>query len=74
MPGPDKCWDSTADFFSTVFVRCQAACLVSRMGYLGEGARRRVWHIEEERTQREQEAFHSAYIRVSGRALVRPGH
>ena len=66
-------------FFLTLFVRCQAACLVSRMGHLGEGAREaaargRVWHAEEERTRREGEAFHSAYIRGRGRALTRRGH
>ena len=66
-------------FFSALFVRCQAACLVSRMGHLGEGAReaaarRRVWHAEEERTQREGEDFHTAYIRGRGRALTGPGH
>ena len=62
-------------FFSAPFVRCQAACLVSRMGHLGEGAReaaarRRVWSAQEERSRREGEAFHSAYIRGQGRALT----
>ena len=66
-------------FFSALFVRCQAACLVSRMGHLGEGAkeaaaRRKVWSAQELRTRREEEAFHSAYIRGRGKALARPVH
>ena len=66
-------------FFSALFVRCQAACLVSRMGHLGEGAkeaaaRRKVWSAQELRTRREEEAFHSAYIWGRGKALARPGH
>ena len=66
-------------YFSALFVRCQAACLVSRMGDLGESAkvaaaRRNVWSSQELRTRREEEAFHSAYIRGRGKALARPGH
>jgi hypothetical protein len=66
-------------FFSCLFVRCQTACLVSRMGHLGEGAkeaaaRRKVWSGEEERSRKEEEAFFSAYIRGRGKALARPGH
>ena len=66
-------------FFSALFVRCQAACLVSRMGHLGEGAkeaaaRRKVWTAQEMRSRKEAEAFHSAYIRGRGMALARPGH
>ena len=60
-------------YFSALFVRSQAACLVSRMGHLGEGAkeaaaRRKVWSAQELRTRREEEAFHSAYIRGRGKA------
>ena len=66
-------------YFFALFVRCQAASLVSRMGHLGEGAkeaaaRRKVWFAQELRTRREEEAFHSAYIRGRGKALARPGH
>ena len=66
-------------FFSALFVRCQAACLVSRMGHLGEGAkeaaaRRKVWTAQEMRSRKEAEAFHSAYIQGRGKALARPGH
>ena len=55
--------------FSTPFVRCQAACLVERMGHLGVAAqecaaRRRVTMAQEERLRREAEAFFSAYIRA----------
>ena len=66
-------------FIPALFVRCQAACLVSRMGHLredarGTAARRRVWSAKEERSRREGEAFHSAYIRGRGKALTRFGH
>ena len=47
-------------FFSCTFVRCQAACLLARMGHLGVGAReaagrRRVARAQEERSRKEQE-------------------
>jgi soluble cytochrome b562 len=35
---------------------------------------RKVWSAQEERSRKESEAFHSAYIRGRGRALARPGH
>ena len=60
-------------FFSTLFVRCQAACLVERMGNLGaaaqECAARRVTMAQEERLRREAEAFFSAYIQGRGRGI-----
>ena len=57
---------------SVTFVRCQAACLVARMGHLGEGAnecaaRRRVAMAEEERMRKEGEVFYAAHIRGRGR-------
>ena len=66
-------------FFSALFFRCQADRLIPRMGHLGESvreaaARRRVWSAQDERSRREGEAFHSAYIRGRGKALARPGH
>ena len=56
---------------SVTFVRCQAACLVARMGHLGEAAkecagRRRLAMQEGERMREEAAAFHSAYIRGRG--------
>ena len=55
-------------YFSVLFVRAQAACLTSRMGHLGEGARegagrRRDMMAQEERGRREAEAFFMAYTR-----------
>ena len=49
------------------------------MGHLGEGAkeaaaRRKVKSAQELRSRREEEAFHSAYIRGRGKALGHPGH
>ena len=46
-------------FFSALFVWCQVACLVSRMGHLGEGAkeetaRRKVWTAQEMRSRKRQ--------------------
>ena len=53
---------------SVTFVRSQAACLVARMGHLGEGARecaagRRVAMGEGERMRQEAADFHTAHIR-----------
>ena len=49
------------------------------MGHLGEvakqeAARRKVWSTQEERSQKEGEAFHPTYIRGRGKAETRPGH
>ena len=57
---------------SATFVRCQAACMVARMGHLGEAAkecagRRRMAMVEGERMRQEAAAFHSAHIRGRGR-------
>ena len=56
---------------SVTFVRCQAACLVARMGHLGEAAkecagRRRVAMEEGERMRNEAAAFYSAHVRGRG--------
>ena len=56
---------------SAAFVRAQAACLTSRMGHLGVGAReaaarRTVAMAQETRLQREEEAHFSAYVRGRG--------
>ena len=61
-------------YFSVLFVRVQAACLTSRMGHLGEGARdgagrRRDMMAQEERGRREAEAYFMAYTRGRGRRL-----
>ena len=53
------------------FVRCQSACLVARMGHLGEAAkecagRRRAAMQEGERMRDEAAAFFSAHIRGRG--------
>ena len=65
--------------FSALFVRCQGACLVSRMGHRGEGAkeaaaRRKVWSAQEERNRKEGEACHSTNIWGQGKAMTRPKH
>ena len=57
---------------SVTFVRSQAACLVARMGHLGEAARecagrRRAAMMEGERMQQEAAAFNAAHIRGRGR-------
>ena len=57
---------------SAAFVRAQAACLVSRMGHLGVGAReaaaRRKVAVEQElRLRREEEAYFAAHVRGRGR-------
>jgi hypothetical protein len=57
---------------SVTFVRCQAACLVARMGHLGQAARecagrRKVAMQEGERMRQEAAAFHQAHIRGRGR-------
>ena len=58
-------------YFSVLFVKVQAACLTSRLGHLGEGARqaarRRVDLMDQEqRARREQEAYFMAYVRGRG--------
>ena len=58
-------------YFSVLFVRVQAACLTSRLGHLGEGARqaarRRVDLMDqEERARREAEAYFMAYVGGQG--------
>ena len=57
---------------SVTFVRSQAACMVARMGHLGQAAiecagRRRVAMADGERLRQEAAAFHSAHIRGRGR-------
>ena len=57
---------------SVVFVRVQAACLVARMGHLGEAAqgcaaRRDIAKAEAKRLREEAAAFHSAHMRGRGR-------
>ena len=66
---------------SVVFVRSQAACMVARMGHLGEAARgcaerRREAMREGERMRLEAAAYHSAHVWGWGRwsAVTRPGH
>ena len=57
-------------YFSLIFVRVQAACLISRLGHLCEGAiqavRRRIdlmdQEDEEERARREAEAYLMTYL------------
>jgi hypothetical protein len=58
-------------YFSVVFKRVQAACLTARMGHLGVGAReaagrRRDMMQQEQRSRREREAYHAAYVRGRG--------
>ena len=69
--GMGKILGQYCQVFSTLFVQCQAACLVERMGHLGATAqecaiRRRVTMAQEERLRREAEAFFSAYVRGRG--------
>ena len=57
---------------SVTFVRSNAACLVARMGHLGEAARecagrRRAAMMEGERMQQEAAAFYAAHVRGRGR-------
>ena len=57
---------------SVVFVRSNAACLVARMGHLGQEARdcaerRREAMREGERMRLEAAAYHSAHVRGRGR-------
>ena len=59
-------------YFSTLFVKAQAACLTSRLGHLGIAARevagrRHDLMAQEDRARREAEAFHAAYVRGRGR-------
>ena len=63
---------------SATFVRSNAACLVARMGHLGELARecagrRRVAMAEGVRMRQEAAAYHAAHIRGRGRWVAR-GH
>ena len=58
-------------YFSTLFVKVQAACLTARLGHLGPGARevagrRRDLMAQEVRARREAEAYHAAYVRGRG--------
>ena len=58
--------------FAVTFVRCQSACLVARMGHLGEGAkecaaRRRQAMSEADRMRHEAAAHYSAHVRGRGR-------
>ena len=57
---------------SVTFVRSQAACLVARVGHLGQAARecagrRRVAMAEGVRMRQEAVAYHAAHIRGRGR-------
>ena len=66
-------------YISALFVQCQAACLVFRMGPLGEGAkesaaRRMIWSAQEQRSQREGETFNSVYIQGRGKDLTLPSY
>ena len=61
---------------SVCFVRSNAACLVARMGHLGESARecagrRRVAMAEGVRMSQEAAAYHAAHIRGRGRWTAR---
>ena len=63
-------------YFSSLFVRVQAACLTARLGHLGPVARevagrRRDLMAQEERARREAAAYHAAYVR--GRGMRRRG-
>ena len=61
--------------FSVLFVKVQAACLLSRVGHLGErgreaAGRRRDLMVQEERARREAQAHHMAYVRGRGRGSL----
>ena len=63
-------------YFSTLFVKAQAACLTARLGHLGIAARevagrRRDLMVQEERARREADAYFAAYVR--GRGFRRRG-
>ena len=63
-------------YFSSLFVKVQAACLTARLGHLGPAARevagrRRDLMAQEERSRREAAAYHAAYVR--GRGMRRRG-
>ena len=63
-------------YFSTLFVKAQAACLTARLGHLGIAARevagrRHDMMVQEERARREAEAFHAAYVRGRGMRMRR---
>ena len=54
--------------FSVLFVKVQAACLLSRLGHLGQrgreaAGRRRDLMVQEERARLEAVAHHAAYVR-----------
>ena len=56
---------------SVTFVKSQAACMVARMGHIGEAARecaarRRVAMVEDERMRMEAAAFFAAHVRGRG--------
>ena len=62
-------------FFSALFVRCQAQCLVARMGHLGEAAReragqRRATMAQEEGSRKEEESDFASYVRGRGDGLA----
>ena len=57
---------------NAAFVRAQSACLVSRMGHLGVGAReavarRKVAAEQEHRLRREEEVYFAVHVRGRGR-------
>ena len=63
-------------YFSSWFVKVQAACLTARLGHLGPSARevagrRRDLMAQEERARREAAAYHAAYVK--GRGMRRRG-
>ena len=62
-------------YFSVLFVKVQAACLLSRLGHLGQrgreaAGRRRELMVQEERARMEAVAHHTAYVRGRRRRLV----
>ena len=61
--------------FSVLFVKVQAACLLSRLGHLGQrgreaAGRRRDLMVQEERARLEAVAHHAAYMRGRRRRFV----
>ena len=61
--------------FSVLFVKVQAACLLSRLGHLGQrgreaAGRRREMMVQEERARLEAVAHHAAYVRGRRRRFV----
>ena len=63
--------------FSVLFVKVQAACLLSRLGHLGQrgreaaGKRRDLMVVQEERARLEAVAHHAAYVRGRRRRWVK---